>query len=1142
MKDVSIPVPAQIGPYKVIRPLAQGGMAAVFEVQEPGTHEHLALKLLTHRGVAMPRFAREFRALTRLDHPNIVRVYRYGAWEGNPYLTMELLHGVPVQVHAKSVGKPGDPQRTREVVRIISAVADALDYLHSRGIIHRDLKSANILVLHDARVKLLDFGTASLVAEPDPITRDGEFVGTFAYASPEQITGGVVDHRSDLYSLGALFYRLATGKRLFEASSPHELARMHVEGRPIPPRALVPALPEELEAIILRLVAKDPLERPQSARGLLDLLRGRQESPADERVVISKPTRLVGREAELESLRAALQKARPARMVLVLGPPGSGRGRLLKAAVAEARGLGWRVFAGNFTDTAGLGALSDVVEQCWSTLPRERRQELQDPLLGMHRADALLQRPEDESTQPPPPPELHRGMAAILAARAALDQTPLVVGLSALQRASPAALDALAGMRQALRQEGATVLFLASASDESDAPGAVLRQLLPDAWRLHLQPLSVAGVAELVRTMLGGSIPSPDLARNIHAATGGLPGYVEEILRAMVQTGALQPHRTGASITWVDRSEGRIAPPASARDALALRLEGVPRPARRALEALAVAGGEAPTRLLAWALEQDPDPCTELLEDLASRRLVEIREVGGRELWAFRLGMTRGVVLDRLRPSRRQVLRRRLAQAAQDEPLGASRVELLAAVRDPRALTDVLAWAEPLVEAGRVHEALPALEVVQGLLDAAEGDPATAARVLILRGRALAEARPGDARAEASYREAADRAPDTVLRGEACLYHAQLLLGRGELDRGRALLNQAYEALARGASPRLKARVCREVGVVQWLSGRLEAADRWFDEALHAARQDGQPREVARALVSRGVSQLARGGLGEAERSLREAVALHEAAADRFGQWFAQANLAEVYRMRGRFSDAVRVLEPELRAARELGTLSRFALLSLNLAETEIELYRLGLARERLAVLTAELDPREHLHLCVGIALAQGRLAMISGEATRAVDILAPALARSREAGLVGVAGRVQAWLGEALVHAGQAQAGLEHLDAALAALTREGQVPALAEACACRGRALLGQEDPEQSFAPVRAWMDREPALLVRVEYLSGSAVWAAARGWPDRSLAFWQAAAEVLREIREGLSSADQEALNVHPWTTAVRRGLGA
>src|SRR5687767_3995224 len=149
------PLPDEIGPYRVLRPIARGGMAEVYEVEERSSGEHLALKLLVQTGGARARFDREYEALIRLNHPNIVRVYAYGHFGDHPWLSMELVEGTPIQAYAKKVGRPGSLERLEEVVRIAHDVAMALDHIHHRGLVHRDLKSANVLVLPDGRVKLI---------------------------------------------------------------------------------------------------------------------------------------------------------------------------------------------------------------------------------------------------------------------------------------------------------------------------------------------------------------------------------------------------------------------------------------------------------------------------------------------------------------------------------------------------------------------------------------------------------------------------------------------------------------------------------------------------------------------------------------------------------------------------------------------------------------------------------------------------------------------------------------------------------------------------------------------------------------------------------------------------------------------------
>lgn len=1141
MKDVSIPIPEQIGPYRVLRPLAQGGMAAVFEVEDPNTREHIALKLLTHRGLAMPRFAREFRALTRLDHPNIVRVYRFGVHDGAPYLTMELLDGLPVQAYAKSVSRPGKPVRTREVLRVIACVADALDYLHQRGIVHRDLKSANILVLHDRRVKLLDFGTARIITNSDHITRHGEFVGTFAYASPEQITGGTVDARSDLYSLGALLYRLCTGKRVFEADTPHKLARMHVERAPRPPREIVPALPEPVEALILRLLEKDPAKRPPTARSVADAIRGRQGSLGVDRggLVLGSPSRLAGREAELAAIRSTLEKGKPARMVLVTGPPGSGRGRLLRSAVAEARKKGWRVFDGGFAGFPGLGVLSELVAKCWQTLPPADRLELDEEITWLRAANEQALTGELDGTRRG---EVVRSIAEVLRARSARDEAPVCLALFDLHRSSPVALDVLASVRQQLRNDRTPVVFLCSSTDDRDGPGAVIQQRLPDAWRLRLKPLGLTEIREMVHQMLGGTTPPPELVSKLHEVTGGLPGYVEEVMRAMVQGGLITAHQEGATLTWLDRSEGRIAIPGSAREAITFRLDGIDKEGTRVLEALAVAGGTAAAEVLAHALDVEVESLVRILDGLVLRGVIRSTEESGEELWRFRLGMTRDLVLERLRPSRRGVFRRRMAEVAAGQPPSANKILLLAAAdRADEALSDCIAWGGPLLEWNRCLELLPVLEAVERTIGSAtETDPIDLARFWLMLARCLQVVRPSDPRMEEYFKKAGSLSNQPQVRGEVDLYYARTLVDRGELDAARARLDRAHAGLAAGVRPKVRSRICRDLGRLRWLQGGFSDAERWFDEALDAARRAEDDREVARCLVSRGATSQASGHVRRSEAQLREAIRLYEACGDRDGGWHAQANLCEVLRLSCRFSEALEMLEPELRVAHATGALHRYAVMVINVAEIEIEMLRLGRARERLSALQAELEAGRHIHLRSAAAVAKARIAIASGEHRAVVPMLSPMVEECESRGIRIAPDLMRAYMGEAMVQSGREEEGVHLFDTALSHLRRDRHVPSLGEACVARARAFMGREDPDVAFRPVLRWLEKEPAVLVRMEYLLAAVRHAVLLGNRERATAYLLATRELLGDVRSNLSRADRETLRVHPWNLFVRRGL--
>ena len=261
----------RIGQYRVLRHIAQGGMGAVYRVEDTETGDHFAMKLAaTHRNNP-ERFERIHRSLSNLEHPGILRSRRCGITpDGRSYMLFDYVGGTPAQVFAKSMGVPGTPARTTAVVTVGIHVADALHYLHCNEIIHRDVKSANVLVRENKSACLIDFDSAIM---PDAPAADGRFVGTYTYAPPEQLKGTTVDARSDVYAMGVLMYRMLTGKRPFEGNSPEELIHKHFNETPPNMHQLVDGIPPQIVSIIESMLEKEPQNRPQSAEIVAQRLR-----------------------------------------------------------------------------------------------------------------------------------------------------------------------------------------------------------------------------------------------------------------------------------------------------------------------------------------------------------------------------------------------------------------------------------------------------------------------------------------------------------------------------------------------------------------------------------------------------------------------------------------------------------------------------------------------------------------------------------------------------------------------------------------------------------------------------------------------------------------------------------------------------
>jgi serine/threonine protein kinase len=269
----------QLDEYRLESLLGRGGMARVYRAVDVNLNRAAAIKVIDipHRadGEYVQRFKREALAIAQLDHPHIVRLYRYGEVQTGPegdsvlYMAMQFIEGSDLQFVLRSYRKDGELIEWEEAVRIIREVCSALDAAHSRGIIHRDVKPSNIMLDTRARAILTDFGLAMLSTQA---TR-GEVFGSPAYIPPEQaVSSAKAVPQSDLYSVGVILYEMLTGVLPFTAAEPLELALMHMN-QPVPsPRKIRPEISEELEAVMLKALSKQPEDRFSNGLALADAL------------------------------------------------------------------------------------------------------------------------------------------------------------------------------------------------------------------------------------------------------------------------------------------------------------------------------------------------------------------------------------------------------------------------------------------------------------------------------------------------------------------------------------------------------------------------------------------------------------------------------------------------------------------------------------------------------------------------------------------------------------------------------------------------------------------------------------------------------------------------------------------------------
>ncbi len=999
-------------------------------------------------------------------------------------------------------------------------VAQALDYLHAQGIVHRDLKSSNVMVLRDGRVKVLDFGAALFrESATDPITRHGEFVGTFAYASPEQIRGETVDARADLYSLGVLLYRLITGRRPFEADTPEGLARLHLEEAPRHPIELVPGLPDDLCRLILEMLAKTPGARPVSAAAVAARLaphaggeRGPRGRPAPE---------LVGRTAARTALAPCTADPHGGRLALIHGPRGAGAGHLMRLQCRELAARGWSAHHHEHVPAVALGAVGGLVRALARSAESADR-DAAAPLLPLlaQRAVAL----SDDQRE-----RLLGGFVRLVRAHCAAGR-PLALGLRDIEKLPPLGLAALARLLDEAAREGWPLVLLATTARPREARG-LLSPLAPPL-DVPLEPLDLPQTSALIADVLGHRVPPASLCARVHAATGGRPGFVLELVHNLLQEGLLEANSgPEGRMSWTDLSAGQTPVPRRIVHLVRQLVGACSRFEQRILDALALAGMPLHDDELAVVLEADPPQVEAAVDRLVDETGLLERQADGRADFAVGLFAVR--VRGQVRTLRRKVLTERLAAAVTTGPPSPARSRLLLQAGKPvEAARCAVAWA-PARPAARTGATTNHSALLGRLFSAVRTTPDSA--LVISLGlaylRASLDRDPGEPRIDRTLQALAQRLerlppadqPPLAARLDhlrGCIAHA-----RGGGTRAMVPLRRALVRARAIEDQPLALEVLVELAQACELAGDREQAATLWDEAGASPALD-EAGALAQQEVATGRARLAleRGDLPAAAAVLAGAPE---------GRHL-EVLQAQLLHLEGRFTAALSTLEAALAhggADREGRVAAR--LLS-RTAEVCIDLHWLGDAREALGRLESIETARSQPELRVRIAWIRAQLLLQSGVPALAREVLEDALAEATTCGWPMVAARTHGWLATVAVARRDWQRAETHRRAAEETLS--GRPPSLS--------AYLLQLQLAELWAPraapdpvaLQRWVDgsNAPALQLRLALARLShALHSDQRSGAQLALAQAQ---HHMDELIQRNGPAHEAALRLHPWASAI------
>jgi len=663
--------------YQIERELGHGGMGIVYLARDAVLGRPVAIKVVSEPNLdakGRERLLREARLAAQLHHPNIVTIHDAGEADSTAFIAMEYIEGR--SLYAES------PRELPEIISIAVQLCEALAHAHRQGIVHRDLKPENILMTPEGTVKLTDFGLATSLGYR--ITSDGVIAGTVYYLAPEVLQRQPLDGRADLYALGVLLYEWCTGHVPFDASEPLAIITQHLFTPAVPPRARAPHLPQALDELILRLLAKSPADRPASASEVLDILRApdllrptvqtQPEVPALERIGRG---RLAGREPELQRARNLWGKALGGKcQTLVLsGESGIGKTRLVRELIAQAEISGARVLQGLNDPQLGqpFAAFKQILRAAL-----EGRTGLLASLPEFVTADLLSLVPEyqrdfpDLEVRPPvgAPHEQHRLFESVAVLFATLaEEQPMLVVIEDAHWADSGTLQLVRHLVQQIRER--PVLFVLTYRP-GDAPADVALQTMllgfqrdQLAQHIELARLTREQSEAMLEGILGQEL-APDLVEELYRVTEGNPFFIEEVCKGLVEKGRL----VYRDFHWEVRGKQALGIPANVRIAIESRIQGLPEETCRVLEAAAVRGREFELEVIRRVEQIEEGPLAEALKVAEQAQLIEEAPTEDGRRFSFTHNLIPAAMLEGMPLARRKSIHARLAPVLEDSSPG----------------------------------------------------------------------------------------------------------------------------------------------------------------------------------------------------------------------------------------------------------------------------------------------------------------------------------------------------------------------------------------------------------------------------------------------------------------------------------------
>ena len=959
----------QSGRYVTLKKLGEGGKGVVYKTRDTVLNRVVAVKMLKSAILseeARSRFLREAQVVAKLNHPNIVSIHDIGKEDEEQFFVLEFVDGMSLRELMGTY--PEGKCDIQTVLRTGIDVCSALQYAHSQGVLHRDVKPENILITQEGTAKLMDFGLAKMLGQPS-ITQEGIIVGTVAYVAPEIALGKSADARSDLYSFGAVLYEAVTGKLPFPGEDPVKIIFSHIHDYPVSPSRLNSKVPQALAECIMKLLEKEPAKRYQTAEDLLKILREIAEGFLREVLVpVHKPSvvvpssrpiavreiHLINRVDEMHLLREAVDRAVRGEggLVFLYGEAGIGKTRLTRELGMYARLRSMQVLYGRCPALFRMDGVPPYV--LWSQVIKDYLEvctpEQLYRVIGFYPSEVSKLVPElrqklgaiPQSMPISPEHERDRLFEAVSQFITNISkEAPLLVVLDDLQWTDQTSLLLMHYLARGVYRAPLLLLgaYRETDIDERHPLSPVLAELnrerLPQS--VLLKRMSINDVSEMIKQILEQDDVPKEFCELVYEKTKGNPFFVEEVIKSLKEEEVIFREEN----LWKFKEVAKIEFPRTVKSVIKARISRLDDECQNVLTLASFVGNDFTFEALCGVTGFEEDKLLDLMEKILKTGLVKERVIRGEDFYYFADVIVRDVVHEEVSHLRHRKLHSAVGNALEkvyakkiDEHLGELAYHFLEGSNKDKALDCFLKAGEKAQKVYAHNEAFSYLQHALELLEENEGNLEQKSRVTEMLGDIKAWIGKIDdsmrywKKSLTLLNQLGDKKNVARLEGKIASWIWQ---ATGDRDKASEHHRVALEILEKEPESAELASLYEDIAHMLWRSGSSEALS-WTQKAFELSERLGTSEVLVNCYNDLGTLYMKYGELEKAskyyEQGLKIALELKvvRAAIAMYN------NLPQLYWYTGEFQMAFETVQKGSEFARKVGSLLGLAWIDSTLA------------------------------------------------------------------------------------------------------------------------------------------------------------------------------------------------------------------